>query len=266
MAQEAAIYPAGPPPADELQYREFWESNLQKMEEISSRIEKTLVRLEKKYVDFDESYEELISSINLLLSIYGSYNNLQGIDYLLKLKACLGEYRKRYSHEGIRFNVLYYLHAKVMELRGGSFDRFPRMQHNATVETAPPVGRTDFEPTHKWITFSRYDAWFITPYDDVVIIPRNSALLTFEGLDGHEHLTHGGVDFLIIDSIIPRECDRGEPPELYIIASGSCYAASSAGKRILAGRDIMRGKLKSYPHARGKFIRLFGKNHIWLGG
>ncbi len=249
----------------ELQYREFWEGNLQKMEEISTRIEKTLLRLEKKYVDFEESYDELTGTIDLLLSIYGSYNNLQGAEYLLKLKACLVEYRRRHTHEGIRFNVLYYLHAKVKELRGGSLDGFPRLKHSLPEKTKPPVEPGGFVPTHRWITFARHGAWFILPYNGVELVTREQAMLVDEVPGGRQYLARGDVTYPVIDSILPRESDRGEPPACYIITGGSCYAASSPGRRILARRDVIRGRLRGYAMSGGKYIRLFGKNHVWLG-
>ena len=248
-----------------LQYREFWEGNLQKMEDISTRIEKTLLRLEKKYVDFEESYDELTGSIDLLLSIYGSYNNLQGAEYLLKLKACLVDYRHRHTHEGIRFNVLYYLHAKVKELRGGSLEAFPRMKHSLPEKTEPPVGAGEFVPTHRWITFARHGAWFILPYDTVDIVPRERAMLVNEVPAGSQYMAHGDATYPVIDSIPPRERDRGEQPACYIITGGKCYAASSPGRRILAGKDVIGGRLRTYAMSGDKYIRLFGKNHVWLG-
>ena len=255
--------------SEELNYRAFWETNLQKMEEISSRIEKTLIRLEKKYVDFEESYEELTGSIDLLLSIYGSYNSIQGAEYLLKLKACLREYVTRHTHEGIRFNVLYYLHAKVRELRSGSFSRFPRLGHDLPATAPLPAARPGFEPTHRWITFRRHGAWFIMPYGEVLIIPLEKAAI-IESPGGQPCISHEGADIRIIDAIIPAPGDSVERPVYYIIRIDEdgtvCYAASSTGRRILAGRDIMRGKLRSYPQSNARYIRLFGRNHIFIGG
>jgi hypothetical protein len=253
----------------ELDYRAFWENNLQKMEEISSSIEKTLVRLEKKYIDFEESYEELTGSIDLLLSIYSSYNSIQGMEYLLRLKACLREYVKRHTHEGIRFNVLYHLHAKARELRSGSLSQFPRLDHDLPAAKPLPAARPGFEPTHRWITFKRHGAWFILPYDEVLIVPGEKAAIT-EKPPGQRCITLDGAESRIIDAIIPATGDTVEQPELYIVRTGAdgtvCYAASSAGRRILAGRDIMRGKLRSYPNTSSKYIRLFGRNHIYIGG
>jgi hypothetical protein len=82
-------------------YRNFWQSNLQKIEEISDLIERSLFRLEKKYADFQSLYDAITDRIDLLTSIYSHYNSLLGLEYLLKLKAIMSDYRKRYTHEGI---------------------------------------------------------------------------------------------------------------------------------------------------------------------
>ncbi len=94
-------------------HREFWQNGLQLIEEVSASLESSLALLEKKYADFDSIYEEAMDRIDELAAIYSGINTIQGREYVLRLKALMREYRNRYSIEGINFNALYYLQARI---------------------------------------------------------------------------------------------------------------------------------------------------------
>ncbi len=249
-------------------YRAFWEENLQKMEEISSRIERTLIRLEKKYLHFQESYDELTGSIDLLLSIYSSYNNLGGVEYLLRLKACITEYRRRYSHEGVRFNVLYHLHAKVKEMRNGGFAAFPRVRHRMVEKASLPSPEPGFIATYRWITFGQNRARFVTPYDTVDILRADGAEVYFKDDAGQYCLAVKGVHHPVRELIPRQKTGAKEKTEWYILVrrgeTASCYAAAERGRRILARKDIIGMQLKRYGQSERSYVRLFGRNHIYL--
>lgn len=250
------------------EYRSYWENNLQKMDEISGRIERNLLRLEKKYLGFEESYEELISSLDLLLSIYGSYNNLQGAEYLLKLKACLSSYKKMYTHEGIRFGMLYHLHSKVIEQRNIGFEKFPGFTHEPKTIVHAEKFKTEFEPSHRWITFQRFSSWFITPYDVLIIKDQREADINLNRTDGSSFLSFNNHRYQVIDAMTYTPGKKTERINHYILINRLgkkfCYPAFSTGKKILAGLDVIGRGLKPYHGTSRKYIRLFGNNHIYI--
>ena len=250
------------------EYRSYWENNLQKIEEISGRIERNLVKLEKKYIGFEESYEELISSIDLLLSIYSSYNNLKGAEYLLKLKACLSSYKKKYTHEGIKFGMLYHLHSKVLELRNVGFADFPgffRKQKNIAPTEELKI---DFLISHRWITFQRFSSWFITPYEKLTIKDHREVDINTNRKDGFALLSFNNRQYPINILMMYSPGKKTERVNHYIIINYNgkeiCYPAFSVGKRILAGMDVIGRGLKPYHGTNRKFIRMFGQKHIYI--
>ena len=75
-------------------YREFWQNNIQGIEDIIGIIEKQLFQLERQYSDFDSAYDEIVSQIDILSSIHSCFNTMSGKEYILKLKSLLKEYKK----------------------------------------------------------------------------------------------------------------------------------------------------------------------------
>ncbi|RPI92190.1 MAG: hypothetical protein EHM32_09470, partial [Spirochaetales bacterium] len=157
-------------------HREFWQNGLQVIEEISASLESSIALLEKKYSDFDSLYDEAMDRIESLASIYAGVNTLHGREYVLRLKALMREYRKRYSLEGINFNALYYLHSRIKELRDTSFSEFPRMDHSPDESNtrAAVTGHT-LTIKHQWVTFERNGSYFIMPYRKLEILEYRKA-------------------------------------------------------------------------------------------
>jgi len=252
-------------------YREFWQDTIEKLDEVLHRIEGSFFRLEKKYAEFDSIYDELLRQLDLLISMYSCFNNLPGIDYLMKLKSLLNDYRKRYTREGVSFNVIYYLHAKVVELRDSSLSNFPNLPHaekpaaEADAKKPAPV-----EAPFKWITFARSGSWFITRFDEVRIIRFEDAEQDISETDGYMYIRHDGKKIRVQD-LFSRYMKSGwERPECYIVVDRRnkrrCFPASSLGRRIYSRNDIFDKKIKSVrsDSMMKGFLRIFGKNHIVL--
>ena len=249
-------------------YRTFWQNNLEKIEEISELVEKSLLKLEKQYAEFQPAYDELISRIDLLSSIYSNFNTIYGLEYLLKLKALLKEYERRYTHEGINFNLIYYLHSKIIELRNNSFDEFPRLYHDQK-ESRVNHSEGDAESApFRWITFQRNGSHFITPYDTFSVIDFENVRTVY----ANERKMSIKIDDRMIpvtDPLAASSPENERPHHFLIIQTESgdrCFAVRSIGKRILARRDILSSKVRPLTE-RSAFkghIRLFGINHIYI--
>ena len=252
-------------------YQLFWQHNLQKLEEINIRIEKTLLALEKKYIDFNTVYNQLHSEIDVLMSIYSSFNNLLGLEYLLKLKSLLNDYRKRYTHESIRFNVLFFLHSKIKELRDESFSRFPELTHtNKAFSSEREAHAITIELPFKWITFMRNESWFITSFDEISLIKFEDVYDTIQEHGGDCSIEVSGKRMNIIDLMSKFRKDNQERTNYYVLVKKGqitrCYAAYSIGKRLYAKHDIIEKKLIKYRTlpAHSGHMRIFGKNHIYI--
>jgi len=249
-------------------YRTFWQNNLQKIEEISELIEQSLLTLEKKYADFQSVYDELISRIDLLSSIYSNFNTIYGLEYLLKLKALLKEYATRYTNEGINFNLVYYLHSKVIELRNSSFDEFPRLYHEQK-ESREYTAEEDVESAQfRWITFQRNGSRFITPYDTFSVIEFEN-IRTLYADDRRMSIKIDDRIIPVIDPLATSSTENERPNHFLIVQTESgdrCFAARIIGKRILARRDILSSLVKPFTESRAfkGHLRLFGVNHIYL--
>jgi len=251
-----------------LQYREFWEENLQKIQEISKILEKQLYRLEEKHTGFEDAYESLISKINLLLSIYSHYDSIEGIDYLLKLKSMLEQYKRR-SLDTIDFSALYHIHAKVIEFRERSFDRFPELIHTKKARTGVrPASDKEYQLPFRWITFSRNRSWFIHPFSSYSVHQVTDMEYAQQKTSHYFSVTVQGKTIEAIDLF---SGDSGLPTSgiILIIQSGDiekAYFADSIGKKILARKDVIGNSLRPsrHPEFSPGWVRLFGKNHIYI--
>jgi hypothetical protein len=257
--------------SDNNDYQLFWQHNLQKLEEINNRIEKTLLALEKKYIDFNTVYNQLHSEIDVLMAIYSSFNNLLGLEYLLKLKSLLNDYRKRYTHESIRFNVLFFLHSKIKELRDESFSRFPELTHaNKASSSEKKPQRIPIELPFKWITFMRNESWFITPFDEISLLKVEDVYDTLREHDGNCNIEVSGKRMNVIDLMSKFRRENPERTNYFVLVKKGeitlCYAAYRIGKRLLSKHNIIANKLIKYRTlpAHSGHIRIFGKNHIYL--
>ncbi len=256
--------------ADYIKHREFWQNGLQVMEEVSASLESYLALLEKKYADFDSLYEEAMERIDTLAAIYAGVNTVQGREYVLRLKALMREYKKRYSLEGINFNALFFLHSKIKDLRDTSFSGFPSLDHSSFPgdARAAATGQT-ITVKHQWVTFERNGSCFIVPYDRLEIIEfRNADFRNDPAKNGFSLYYHGMP--LEVRDIFGSWTPRKTRPAYFVILELAgipvCYAASGIGKKILSRKDIILPALRNVSRSglsRGS-LRLFGRNHLFI--
>lgn len=254
-------------------YGELWNFNLQKIENIQSEIEKSIHDLENRYVDFETAYAGITGQLDVLSSIYSGYNTVHGAESVMRLKAVLESYRKRYTRESLDFNLVYGLLIKIADLRSASFEDFPRLAHDETpvaVTEGEITGRDYSRMPHKWITFERNRSWFIAPFSAVTIV--KSAGFAVESAEEPDYLTIdiNGRDVKVKD-IFVRSLDHPGRLRCVIMLDGADrnYAADRIGRRIYAARDIIRPMVRpfrtvrSHPLSPGR-LRLFGKHHLFL--
>ncbi len=251
-------------------YRNYWQNNLQCIEDISKNLEKHIYKLEKKYSDFDSIYNDITYEMDILSSIYSNYNNLKGKEYLLKLRTLLKEYKKRYTHEGINFDAIYNLQSKIDKLRQVSFEKFPSLEHSSYIlideeeNYTQPIEKAPYQ----WITFQRNGSWFIIKFDSFQVVKFNDAeLLTNNGSDA---IRFGDRTYEVINFFSQFTLKEETQPNYYLMTSykgvTKCFAVKKLGKRILAQKDFILPQLKPFKKSRissGR-IRIFGKYHIYL--
>jgi hypothetical protein len=252
-------------------YREFWQGNLQVLNDLSASLEKTIVELEAKYFDFDIIYDKLVQQLDILSSLYSSYNSLSGHDYILKLKALIADYKKRYTHEGIDFNLLHFLHAKAIELREQQFNEFPRLEHAGRVLDAHvPAPATDpGDLPFKWICFERNDSWFIVPYVHLDRIEYRAAEIIPGGPGAPFRVRVHGNELPVIDLFATVSASVHTPGSFIILDDARrrlAFAATKIGRRIGARRDFLKDLIKA---RRGSgpvtgSVRIFGVSHLHI--
>ncbi len=254
-------------------YREFWQGNLQVLDDLSASLEKTIVELEAKYIDFDTIYAKLVEQLDILSSLYSSYNSLPGHDYILKLKALIADYKKRYTHEGIDFNLLHFLHAKAIELRERQFNEFPRLEHSGRVldgkAGATARALDPDEMPFKWICFERNESWFIVPYARLERIEYRDAELVPDGPGSFLLVRVQGNALPVVD-LFARSSPAVRTPGSFVVLDDSrrklVFAATRIGRRIGARRDFLKDLIR----ARGGSgpvtgsVRIFGVSHLHI--
>jgi hypothetical protein len=264
-----------------IKYNDFWQNSLQRLEGITKNLEQNFYKLEKQYYDFDKYYRDIITEINILSSIYSSHNNLKGREYILKLKAVLSHYRKKYSHESINFKIIHFLNSKINKLREFSIEEFPKMDHSYTVyedfskdKTKEDINIKRYNELrnsskYKWLTFQRNGSWFITQYSKFQIIRQDEYQL-LENNDSVIKIKHNNDVIPVIDFFSKFSRSRKEPVKIFlIIKSGNelkYFAVNKLGKIIMADTDFISTNLKGFEKNKislGRF-RIFGKNHIYL--
>jgi hypothetical protein len=254
-------------------YSEFWQNNLQSIEEIASSLQSSISRLEKKYADFDEQYEEIQKQIDVLSSMYAGYNVMLGRDYLLKLRALMKEYRIRYSHEGINFNAIHFLQQKIVELREKSFSGYPALTHEETLAEWTPVPvpiRLDPEQARfRWITFERSGFRFITAHNGCRVYGAGELPGGISSATGRPFVTHGTADIEITDLLPPLDRPPLPARRHVVVTRGDsdvCYAADRVFRTILAGSDVIIHGVRPVRAGRLRLgsVRLFGHRHFYI--
>lgn len=253
-------------------YRNFWQSNLQQIEHIHAGLRIYLAQLEDKYTDFDALYEKLMDRIDLLSSVYASYNSIHGKEYIIRLRTVLNNYRATRHDREVQFNLVHFLLDKATELRDESVQNFPALSHKNTKEICHVHSisySAEQSARYKYITFTRNGSSFITECDAAHIIESKDALI--------EQCSAKNVYIIFREKKIPvidlfSAQDRlNAPPHYYIIVKWhkhiKCFAADRTGKRIYAGNDFVKTKTRPLSEAnriaRG-FLRIHGCSHIVL--
>ena len=251
-------------------YREHWQQVLDRIEDMNHVINDNLLDLEQQYNVFDGLYKAIIQDIDILSSLYSSYNSIDGREYILRLRALVQSYRNRYTGEGINFSLISGLIEKIKKLRDTSFKDFPALHHNeepSDNEQALPEYR---EKPFRWVTFSRNKSWFITPYKSIEQISKDEFSLTGKSPDHTLNIRIGERQVDAMDLLAPRKENVVEPGTVLIIDDGErCYAADSVGQKVYASFDLFMPMVRdfrtSHELSPGR-VRFMGTNHILIPG
>ena len=230
-------------------------------------------QLEDRYSDFEMIYNRIIRQMDLLSSIYSSYNAIEGGEYILRLRSVLQSYRNRYTREGLDFNLIQNLLIKIADARSSSFEQFPELYHaekNVTVIKDAAAGRDRLARKYKWITFERNRSWFVSPFTNSIIRKNeNYPIESYEEPD----FVHVGINntVLKIKDIFSKFPERQKSPGYYLLLNDreKNFAANRIGKQIFSDKDIMTPILRPFENAEANTltpgrVRLFGINHILL--
>ncbi|HOO72332.1 MAG TPA: hypothetical protein PK926_11270 [Spirochaetota bacterium] len=254
--------------ADYSPYAEYWNLNIEKIEEIQKNLDLELKELESLYPDFEEHYTRAQGLSHILSSIYSSINVIEGKDELLKLKAFIDVYKRRYTRGGIDFPTMNYLLEKITALRDRSVENFPCLIHDETPPQPHPaetISEHEQWP-YKWLSFRRGWSWFILPYAHLdVYLPGDDESEKID--DSHVGMSIDGRT-VIFDDLLAHMRTTDEPVN-YLISAGenANYIVSQMGKKIFARYDFISPKIKPfsgnrhYPLSPGR-VRLFGLNHL----
>lgn len=253
-------------------YTELWNFNLRKIEHIQQQLETSIGTLEMKYADFETIYDDIIEQVDILSSIYSSYNSIEGTESVLRLKSVLDAFRKKYTRQGFDFNLVQNLLVRINDLRDGSFTEFPKLAHDDRPVAIAADEQTDEDYSlkpYRWITFERNRSWFIAPFSGIDI--RHGQDFPVTGYEDPDYLVTeiNGATLKIKDIF----CRRGDPalPLIYILLDGASrnFAATLIGKQIYAERDMVTPFVQPFRTVESNRlspgrVRLFGKNHILL--
>ncbi len=255
-----------------LNYSEFWNRNLQQIEDIKQSLILSINRLEKNQPDFEFLYDEIIAKINLLSSIYSSLNEVKGGDYVLKLKALMTEYKKNYNNGKIDFNIISFIIDKISAVTEESIENFPAIQHK--LDSNPPIVKITIDPEkeikHKWLTFEKNGSWFILKYNDIKILKNSESIIEKDIGGGSLEISYGN-EIYICKNIFPNLNSPEEKNNYYIIPDSGRknFSATRTGKRIYSKNDFISSKIKKFRKSGtsglspGR-VKLFGKSHIVL--
>lgn len=251
-------------------YTNYWQKNVESIEEVSIELKKLLSELDKKHMLEDELENNVKSKINLLLSMYSSYNSIKGHEYLQKIRSVFSKYLELDKKQKTHLNTIDFLMNKVSELKDLSFSEFPELEHSEKpVELHCPkkldVSNED-QYACKWICFSRNGSNFILKYD--TILAATSKEIKISGGGTVKKVFHNNISFYLVDLFndsLFNENDK--PPLLLFVNESKFYAADSIEKKFLSNKDHLSRKIISYEFnnsiAEG-YMKLGGKRYIVL--
>jgi hypothetical protein len=265
-----------PRPYSREKFRDFddiWTFNLQKIEGIQHSVEARLHELEHAQSDYGEVYEDIAEQLDLLSSIYSGYNTVEGNEYILRLKSVLESHGKRCVREGLDFNLIHYLLAKISDMRDRSVERFPLLSHAAYGPGTRRGAWTDDGRTlkkYKWITFARNRSWFIASFTNVLIL--KNGVYPIESFDPPDLLNVNINDIIYkVRDIFTKFPRLQAAPAYYLLIDDrqKNFAADGIGRRIYADVDIVTPGIRPFAKAERNSlspgrVRMFGINHLLL--
>ncbi|MBN1532630.1 MAG: hypothetical protein JXA20_08210 [Spirochaetes bacterium] len=266
--QADGVHTDAPGPVE--RHAEYWSGSLQTMEDLHQEIHHFLHVLNLKYGDFESVYRELTSRIDVLASIYSGHNTIEGTEKLLRLKALVERYARRYTREGLDLPLLDSILARIREMRDKSFEDFPLLHHYEAVPGEAGMERPQMESHgHRWVTLRQCGSWFITPCGNLKILaPGEYRIISRDDRDQAVIAYEGGIAMTRI--LLQREI-QPLPPDLSVLVldhGERSFFSEKNGRRIYAKTDIISPLIT--PFRGGPFtvspgrVRLFGIPHIYI--
>lgn len=254
--------------SDTNYYTEFWQENLQSIEDISSEVINLLRNLRKKNLTIAELDDSIESKINLLISIYSSYNTLKGREYALKMKSVYNEYKSIREKQTAYLNTFDFLLEKTQNFRNESLKEFPQLFHDEKLQNSNKIinnkkvdeSKYDF----KWVCFCRNGSSFTAKYDNIKVLKSDQVNL----IDENKKLSYNDVEYNIIDLFHTSLFSHNDIAPFFIIRNNSdCFAVDSIEKKYMASSNILINDVENYEFnnrfASG-YIKLNGRRWIYL--
>lgn len=256
-----------------LDYSEFWRVSMEKIEEIQSKLNSAVRELEKKYSGFDRIYDLIEEELNTLSSIYSNYNSIGGGGHIMKLNTLIREYKRRYTREGIDFDLIYFLLRKIDELRNRSVEEFPLLKHRKKQYREPVYREVDrvkdyLDRPYKWITYEKNRSWFISQFSELLVVNEEDTKEKVCIDNEQIQFKYRNGLFTAYDHFGTITNEKTEIKYYIIIDNGKkVYTASSVGRRLYSKKDLLKRKVEPFrkPHATKLYsghVRVFGKRHI----
>lgn len=254
-------------------YREFWQNDLQIVDQLSHSLEKRLFDLEKQSIGIKSLHDEVDSALNTLSAIHIKSNNPAARDYILKMKAHIREHKENIHKQHTVFNIINFLISKSRDYQNISAKRFPSILNDDptpgfTQITIPKKYHSTLP--YQWISFERNGSFFIVQYKKATAIPARCAHYVLDP-SSHEQKILFDDHSIIVEDPIPPLSPPGEPL-LYLITSidsTRCFAADRIGKRYGSSTDILSKRIIPFRvSCKSAFggVLLGGSRHIYLRG
>jgi hypothetical protein len=257
------------------EYTNFWNNNIQSIESIKSKLFNLLNDLENDNKNISGKLDNIYTQINSLSSIYSNYNSIPGIDYILKLKSIINNYRD--NSLAFNFNDIDFLIRKISLHTDKSLENFPQLEHsekyldhNIIKNKISPVRKNIKNMSFRWVSFTRNNSSFIVKFKNLDIITNSSVKIISAPETNQIEIKLNGKKYIAND-IFGSYYQHDNTPNFYInINNGEkLYAADKILKKIFAKKDFISPKVErfkdieksSFAHGR---LKLYGVSHIVL--
>lgn len=257
-------------------YQDFWQSNYEKINELSSRFENNIYKFEKDFINLITLFKDLNDQLDLLISIYAHYNSIDGQDYLLKLKALLNEYQQQYNSQKTEFNTIYFLINKINELKEECTQKFPAISTDSFDQPEMPENKpesvnfnlNESNAKYKWLSYDRNESSFVVRYDKINYL-NPEVLNKIQYKENKLFLIKEGKLIPIMDYFYRSEINSLPQQIIMVEYQGSTIllAIDSLGKKVLSSSNKLEENLQAITLGNNYFLgtlRLFGKKHYLL--